>query len=314
MIVSEIYSESRSVLGQCSEPLVFRRLSDAIRLGGNKGKFDWNVTQMDICVCDGCVTLPADVATVLAVNQGGFPSILRDQWYQFHINGSGSTCGPACGYTDEVGQFPTYRDPNGPVKLVAEVESATDSNFELRVFGWDENGKRIYSTGPGGILEDGFLIPTVFGFSQPNPSVPAITRIDRISKSATNGFVRLLAIDPVTLASITKIGHYLPWEINPTYRRIRVGNHQWVRLKYRRKDLEIRGQSDWINLDNREALLLLLKSVKFRLDEKYDNARAAEQEGVRLLSEEAEAMRPPAQQGPQIIMNDFPPDRDTLFF
>lgn len=312
MLVSDIYSESRAVLGQCNQETVFRRLSDAIRLGGNKAKFDWNIASMDLCVCDGCVTLPAEIATVLAVNQGGCPTVLRDQWYQYHINGSGS-CGCACGYTDELGVFVTYMDPDEPVKLVAEVENALDSNILLRVFGYDDTGKRIYTTGPGGTLEDGFLVPTVFGFSQPNPAAPAIARIERVQKPVSVGFVRLLAVDATTLASKNMIGYYQPWETNPSYRRIKVGNHAWVRLKYRKKDVEVRSQQDWISMDNREVLLLLLKSVKFRLDEKYDAARAAEGEAVRLLNEEAEALRPPAQSAPQIIMNTYPCGDDTLF-
>lgn len=315
MLVSDIFSEARAVLGQCSETTIFRRLSDACRLAGNKGKFDWNIANLDICVCNGCVTLPADVATVLAVNTGGSPTLMRDQWFQYHINGSGSDGCTPCGFSDELGQYPTYRDPDGPVNLVAEVENSVDSNIALRVFGWDDNGKRIYTTGPGGLLQDGFLVPTVYGFSKPNPSAPAIARIDRITKPATNGFIRLLAVDTATGTSETKIGHYQPWETNPLYRRLRVGNQEWIRLKYRRKDIEVRGLGDWINIENREALLLLLKSVKLRLDEKYDSARIAEQEGVRLLSEESEAMRPPALSGPQIIIqNSSRGETDTLFF
>lgn len=318
MFVSSIISEAKDVLGKCDSQTVYRRLTDAVRLANNQGKFDINVGAMDLCVCDGCVTLPAEVATVLGVNQDGYPTIIRDQWFQYHANGPGIQRYMPWTYTEEMGPVVTFRDPPGPVLLIAEVENSRDSNCMLRVYGYDVNGKRIYTMGAGGILEDGFLVPTVYGFSQPNPSAPAIARIERIQKAETNGFVRLIAINPDdTSEAQTLIGYYLPWETIPSYRRIRVSDRNWLRIKYRKKDIEVRGDSDWINIDNREALLMLLKAVKFRLDNQLDTARSYEVEGMRLLSNEADALRPPSLQTPQIIWNEglpASPSQDTLFY
>lgn len=304
MFVSDILTEAKDVLGRCDESVVFRRISDAVRLANNQGKFDVTLGTMDICVCDGCLTLPAEVGTVLAVNNGGFPTLIRDQWFRFHANGPGDMSYVPWNYTDELGMVTTFKDPSAPVKLVASVENSLDSSRELRVFGWDENGKRIYTTGPSGILEDGFLVPTVYGFAVASPEAPSVAKIDRIQKAVTNGFVKLLAVDPVTLESHTTIGYYQPWETAPYYRRIRVADRSWVRIKYKKRDLEVHGVSDWINIENREALLLLLKAIKFRLDNQLDTARGYEVEGMRLLSNEAEATRPPGLAGPQIIWND----------
>lgn len=271
---------------------------------------------MDLCVCDGCITLPADVATILACNNSGQPTLLRDQWFSFHANGPGIQCDTPWNYTDELGPVVTYKDPSGPVKLIAEVENSKDSSCtNLRVYGWDGDGKRIYTPGPSGVLEDGFFVPSIFGFSAPNPDAPLIARIDRVQKSLTNGFVRLIAINEDGTTNTT-IGHYLPWETVPSYRRIKVPNRSWIRIKYRRKDIEVRSKADWINIDNREALLLLLKAVKFRLNNQFDQARASESEGMRLLSNEAAALRVPALDGPQIVFNEGIPagQFDTLFF
>jgi hypothetical protein len=318
VFVSQIIDEAKQALGKCDLATVYKRISDALKLANHQGKFDVAIGMMDLCVCDGCVTLPADVATVLAVSNGGYPTLIRDQWYQFHANGSGSDCCVPCGYTDELGPFCTFKDPPGPVTLVGELENALDTGCStLRVFGWDENGKRIYTPGPNGVLEDGFLIPLIYGFAGSNPDAPSIARIDRIQKSVTNGFVRLLATDPTTGESQTLIGHYLPWETVPTYRRLKVPDRSWLRIKYRRKDIEVTSSSDWINIENREALLLLLKAVKYRMDNQLDLARNFELEGMRLLSNEAEALRPPGPQTPQIVM-DWPipgtNPYDTLFF
>jgi len=317
MRVSDILNEAKDVLGRCSDATVYRRITDAVRLANNQAKGnDWNIGVMSLCVCDGCVTLPADVGTVIAVNNAGQPTLLRDQWYEYHANGSGSDCCVPCGYTDELGPVSTFRDPSAPVLLAAQVENSQDSNCVLRVFGWDENGKRIYTPGPNNTLEDGFLVPTVYGFFAPNPEAPAIGRIDRIEKAVTVGFVKLIALNPSDLTAHTLIGYYQPWETDPSYRRIKVPDRSWIKIKYRRKDLEVRGVSDWINIDNREALLMLLKAVKFRLDNQPEQARAFETEGVRLLSNEAESLRPPSSVGPQITFNEGLPVsiQDTLFY
>ncbi len=317
MLVSEILTEAKDVLGKCDNSTVFKRLTDAVRLANNQSKGnDWNIAVMDLCVCDGCMSLPADVGTILAVNNGGMPTLIRDQWFQYHINGVGTDCCQPCGYTDELGQASTFRDPSGPVNLVAVVENALDSNSFLRVFGWDEDGKRIYTTGANGVLEDGFLVPTLIGYSIPNPDAPAIARIDRVQKVATNGFIKLIAVDSTTGLSQTTIGYYQPWETNPSYRRIRVPDRSWIRIKYRKVDMEVRGASDWINIENREALLLLLKAIKFRLDNQIEQGRAFETEGMRLLSNQAESLRPPGLQPPQILFNDGLPTGqfDTLYF
>ena len=315
MYVYDIISDAQSVLGRCTDEVLFRRITDAVKLANNQGKFDAALSQMDICTYDRTVTLPADVGTVLAVNTDGYPTLVRDQWFQYHINGGGTECYVPWQYTNELGMVSTYKDPPNPCILVAVVENPADSNTPLRIFGWDSTGKRIYTPDANGVLQDGFLVPTVFGYPTPQAGIQ-IQRIDRIQKCRTNGFVQLLALDPTTLAVITQIGYYLPWETNPYYRRIQVPDRSWVRIKYRKRDLEIHGTCDWINIENREALMLLLKAIKFRLDNQIDQAKNYEAEGMRLLSNEAEALRPSAIQPPQVIFADGPPAdyvRDELY-
>ena len=100
------------------------------------------------------------------------------------------------------------------------------------------------------------------------------------------------------------IGYYQPWEKVPAYRRIRVPNCLWVRIKYKRKDLDVHSLNDFINIENREGLILLIKAVKFRLDNQIEQAKNYETEGMRLLSNEAEALRPPGLNAPQVIFSE----------
>lgn len=315
MVVSDIIDDLKSaeILGTCDNRTIFNRLTDAQRLLANQGIIDPLIGEMDLCVCDGCVTLPAEVETPLAVNVAGQPTLIRDEWFQYHIGGTGSQSYADWRYTDHLGTVATFRDPSAPVKLVAEVENAKDSNTQLRVFGWDSTGKRIYTPDENGDLQDGFLVPTVYGFSQPNPAAPLIARIDRVQKLVTNGFIRLLAVNDDGSAH-TLIGHYRPNETNPRYARIRVGNKKWIRLKYRKRDFEVRSVNDWINIENREAILLAVKAVHLRRRGQYEAARTAEAEAVRILGNEAHAKRPPGISPFQVIYNDFPQGTESLTY
>lgn len=313
MFVSSVYSDLKQIFASCTEAEIFRRTTDAVKAISDTGIVDINLAWMDICVCDGCITLPRDVGTVLGVNVGGAPTLINNQWFQYHINGPGSGCVP-CGYSEEMGEVVTYKDPSGPVKLIAVVENASDNNTLLRVFGWDENGKRIYTEGAGGVLEDGFLVPTIYGFFQPNPDAPSISRIDRIHKEACNGFIRLLAIDPDDSTVQTQIGYYEPTETVPSYRRLRVPNKSWVRLKYKRKNYEITSQSDFINMDNRMALLMACRSIHFLMRDRYQDSKAAMDQAILLLNNEASSQRPSGPVVPQVITDVYGEGSPNLIY
>lgn len=314
MFLDDIYSEAQDALGKCDETSVFRAVTSAVKLIADQSLLDPSLGTLDLCVCSGTVTLPEDVGTVLEVNSSGFPTLIRNQFFQYHPDGTGSqTCTP-CRYADEMGAFVTQRDPSGPVKLVAEVESAADNNKMLRVYA-TSNGKKIYTPGKTGALEEGFLVPTVFGFAQPNPIVGMLDSIYRIRKDVTNGFVKLLAINSDG-SPHTEIGYYGPNETVPNYRRLRVAAQNWVRIKYKKRDLTVRAKTDWINIDNREALLLAIKAVKFRSDNQFEQGRAAEGEAIRLINNEAESKTPGGIRPVQVIYNDWPVQcqNDTLIY
>lgn len=310
MFVADVYQDLRRAFEGCDEATIFRRASDAVRLLNNAGIADVNLGEVEICSCNGCLTLPRDVGTVLGVDVCGQPTLLQDQFFRYHINGPGA-CTP-CGVITEMGQVCTFRDPSEAAYLIAEVTSAADNNKKLRVYATDVNGKKIFSTGPDGKLYEGFLVPMIFGFSQRNPDVPALGSIYRISKEVTKDFVKLYAVNASDGVSQTLIGQYEPGETLPQYRRIKVPNKAATLVKYKKADLEIRSQQDFINLDNRQALILACRSVKFSLDDKFTEARVAEAEAVRIWSQQIEAQKPAGPRVPQIINGVYQDDQDTL--
>jgi hypothetical protein len=311
MFVFEFYSQAKTQFAGCDEPTVLARLSDAVKLLSNKGINDPLLGELQICVCDGCVTLPRDVGTILGIDVCGHPTLIQDQWFKYHINGPG-VCG-GCGVITEMGQVCTYKDPSEPAYLIAEVTSASDNNKKLRVFANDVNGRKIFTPGPNGVLQEGFLVPMIFGFSKPAPNVPPLSSIYRISRDETKDFVKLIAIRASDGVSQTKIGEYEPDEILPQYRRIKVPHKSPILVKYKKASLQIRSQQNFINIDNYEALRLACRAVKFRLDDKYTQAIAAEQEASRILAEETASKLPAGPRVPQII-NSIYNDNDSLIY
>lgn len=295
------------VFGSCDDTACFEAISSALSRGNNGALFQPSIGEMALCVCSGCTTLPADVQTILTVNQGRWPMVIRSEWFEYSLSGTGSQDCVPCGFSTIGGFFSTIKDVEGPCSVIAEIENAADNQKEVRVFGWDSEGKRIYTLGPDGVLQDGFLVPTVYGFSQPNPDAPFISRIDRVRKAETNGLVRLIAINSTDDTKRTLLGHYLPWETAPLYQRIKTACKTYLRIKYKRKDLKVRGLGDWINIENEEALFFLLKAVRYGAQDDYDRSHAAMAEGMRLLSEEQQSKMSPAELNqPTIIYHERP--------
>ena len=314
MLFSAFRAEASSVLGSCSDSELWGRTTDAVRLLGNKAHFDWTLGEISIATQDGLITLPREVKTVLTVAVDKRPVLLRDEWYEYHINSGGEEDTISQGYATETGSWSTFRDPPKPCLLVAKVDSTSDTNKQLRAYGYDQYGNRIYSPGADGSMQDGFLVPQIYGYPVPRTDVPAIAKIDYISREKTAGRVRLYAVDPTSLETLTLIGYYRPDETAPRYRRLRVNAPSTARVKFHRADVPIASDDDWINIENHEALRLALRAVKLRVDSDFANARAAEDEAVRLLSEEQATLTPPTASGPQIIDSSYRDEDGRLFY
>lgn len=306
MLVSYIYRDVLDALGKCNEQDAFRRLTEAIAMLQNKAKWNPNLAELDLCVSQGYVTLPRFVGNVIGVLTNGKPNYLTDaSWFDYHLNGPGVVDCTPTSYAQIAGVFPTIRDPSEPVYVVAELETASDNNKLIRVFGLDHEGNQIFSANPTtGVMEPGFLVPTIYGFPVVASGVGKIARITRIEKEVTSGRIKLLAVNAAGATAHTLLGHYEPDETDPSYQRLKVPPHSWVRVKFQKKDYVIRSQNDWISLDSAQAVIMAVKAVKFRYDDKIEIARQYEDEAARLLTENQKATQPAVVITPQIINGD----------
>lgn len=302
IIVSEIWDEARKTFGHCLEPKLYRWITDAVELLASKGEIDPLMGYIDMCVSGGCITLPPEIETVLAINVCGCPAISRDTLFTFHINGPGDGC--SCGNTwQDLGNFPTYKDIQCPSKLVAYLDSSEDAGKILKVFGFDDQNRPL-RTKIGAIWEDGLRVPMIYGYALPSASDPYVSRITGIVKDLTVANVRLSSFDNAantTGGSGTLIGIFENWEQKPLYRRIKISAcGGWVRVAYRKRSLELRSQSDRILLHSRPALLMAFRALRFYDDGDFSNGNLAEANATRLLTERENSLTGPARMPIQV--------------
>lgn len=298
--VTDVYDEAKSIAGFCDDEKLFRFITDAIQMVCNKADFDGWIAYVDLCVDGQCVTLPREVDNVLAVNIGGTPTLARNQLFSFHLNGPGD-CYEHVAYSyQDKGWYSTYKDIVDPTKLIAFVDKASDAGKEVRVYGYDENGAPVRQQ-VHGVWQDGYLIPTLYGYAVPDADMPKFSRITRVRKAATDGVIRLSTIDDAGTSGIY-LGHYEPDEVEPWYRRIKLGKTAtWVRIAYRKTSPQIKSRYDRIPMRSRRALLMAMQAIKFYNEVDLANATAFEVHATRLETEANDVAESPSATPLQVV-------------
>lgn len=280
--VADVREGVKSVLGTCSEAQFYSKLNESIEELANLGNWDPLVVSLDICT-DGCeITLPDDIEVPLAVNVGGRPADFRNKWFQYHLNGPGTDCcQQACSRSwEDLGDFPTFRNPikASQIAVYPEVPEAAGAN--LRVYGYDGNEKWIMTLDSNGVMQDGFDAPIIYGVGSGMTVSQTVKRITRLEKPVTNGFIRVVALDPGASTGGTLLGLIRPNFTNPLFRRIKVsggGIHlltnstqpckTWVRMKARKKTFIVSSPTDLIPLHSVTAIkMMVMATAKYEKD------------------------------------------------
>ena len=249
---------------------------------------NWNswVQTIDVCAdCNGLVTLPSFVAVPLAVNVGGVPTVFRNNWFEFHINGPGSQCNPCGGncswgwYSSDLMFSPTFQDLTGWMYLAAICEDPIDGNgtLQMQVKGItmdaNYNQKEAITIPASGPSQGGVVLTLLNGVAATDPAVTPFKKIIQVTKPVTRGYVKLIAFNGTQLSNGVTIGYYAPNETTPQYRRIKVNQAcQWVRIKYRRANIPLVNDYDIVPFPSYQAMLDLLKSLRYRDSGDVENA------------------------------------------
>lgn len=308
--VADIKADVVRVLGGADDATFYARLNHAVEILSTEAEWDPLLGYVDVCVsCDCFVTLPREVGTVLAVNIGGQPSMAHDFLYKWHLNGPGNDCQETATYHWFDGlMVPTFRDPPPTaIKLGTVLETNLDDAKAFRVYGYDVSGTWIRST-EGGLQVDGFLVPMNFGTSVPNATAPKIRRITRVTKPVTSGFVDLMTV--ADDATLTRIGHYMPDEVEPMYRRIQLSKScTWARIAFRKGEVNLSKLTDLIPLHSKYAVVLMAKSLKKMDEDLLDEAVKYQQMAVSLLLKKQLSVSVPSGPSIQVAKGNLLADR-----
>jgi hypothetical protein len=103
---------------------------------------------------------------------------------------------------------------------------------------------------------------------------PPVALIEQVEKPQTRGHIRLYAWDTGhTPTNVVLLGEYHPTETLPSYRQIKIAaSATAVRMKYRRRPLSALTERDFINLDSKMAVLMMVQSQELLFRKFLDEA------------------------------------------
>lgn len=130
------------------------------------------------------------------------------------------------------------------------------ANNEIELYSTQEKAENLLSTdGRVSFLTSGLTIDSKFFVDAIEPPI-LVKSVANIQKPLTDGFVSLYAMDYGRSNDLTLIGQYHPQEVNPQYRRIRIGKPcAWARIAYRLKPPVITSKYDFIPIEHTRAII-----------------------------------------------------------
>jgi hypothetical protein len=154
-------------------------------------------------------------------------------------------------------------------------------------------GRRSYTTS-GNTNESTFIIDSV----TPPTFVKSVYQVD---KPITEGYVSLYAYDYGRSNDMTLIGQYHPSEVNPQYRRIRIGKPcAWARISYRIQTPSITSIYDFIPLEQERAIITAVHACDLEDKDFADQSARYWQIAFAYLKNQQESIDGHAMSVPQI--------------
>lgn len=220
------------------------------------------------------VTLPRELMSIKRAghvgSDGTFRVPIRNQWYQFHLNGPGiwnpenPRVAPVA-FEDIGDGYCTFQDPPSAFKLRIVTDVAETGNITF--YGFDTNGAPIYTGTTLGTTLDLSLAPLT--------GSQVFLALAGVVKPQTNGRVSLYSVDNVT-AVTTLIAVYEASETVPSYRRYQVtgvtNEDRTFKALCKRAYVEAKMDNDYLYPDNLGAIKLALMALS--CESKQDQGQA----------------------------------------
>jgi hypothetical protein len=144
-------------------------------------------------------------------------------------------------------------------------------------------GRLSYTT-IGNTINSTFLVDSV--------GYPTLVKtVDHVDKPISDGYISLYAWDYGRSNDMTLIGQYHPTEINPRYRRIRIGKPAaWVRILYRVKCPTISSVYDYIPLEQTRAIINATHAIDLENKDFFEQAEKYWAKAYRYLMNQQEVL------------------------
>jgi hypothetical protein len=300
IIAADLYDFACDVFGPISQQKIFDRMTEAIELLANMSQWEPLVGYVDIQTFDSFyVTLPQYVDQVLAINVNKSTGYLRNQWFEFNMDGLGQDNDFAdqvgsnrpCGGWEEIGEMPCAFPLVAPSYLVASPVSPQDNGTSIRAYGIDQNDLPVY--GLDGNL--GTRVTCEQGSFDISDQTYPFKRIDRIVLGSPQSFIQLYATDGTQL--LQNLGVFWPNIPEPKFRVIKIGQKAvTVRLRYRKRLVKITSLTDPLHMRSRSALMDAMRSIQTAIQDP-NTAQVLLQSAKSLLNAEWRASHPNEQLG-----------------
>lgn len=264
------------------------------------------------------ITLPREVEKILHYTVDGDPAPLFSRAYEFVSGGWGEVACrtpflsgkylvdmgnhystmfdlPSMEADDDNCQEPVFSSH----RLAAFSTSALDAAKALTIYGRNDKNEVLGSPNPGMSLPiqvwSGGVEGEIFMDLASRPEiVPAtsgpVRDVERVAKTATDGFVSLYSYDPDT-HQMYFLAKYHPQETNPRYRRYRITQPNFVdgSSVYALCELGYVPQyhaGDVLIVQNMDALKMMVMAIELENERDFQAAKAYEADAYRLIEDQ----------------------------
>ena len=154
-------------------------------------------------------------------------------------------------------------------------------------------GRKTYTT-TGELVTSTFFVDAIY-------DAVLVKSVAHVEKPITDGYVSLYAWDYGRSNDMTLIGQYHPTEVNPSYRRIRIGKPcAWARVIYKVTNPNVSSIYDFIPLEQERAIIAAVHAVDLEDKDFADQAVRYWQIAFNYLKNQQESIDGHAMAVPQI--------------
>lgn len=264
----DLYDDACDTCGPVGMDRIFEWLTEAVRILARKANWDSLLTYLLVPIAGDTISLPPEADSYLRISVDAKPVRFFSRLYEFTLNGPGEDEVYSEATAEERGDSPTFvvPDPATPFYLNKNAGPRT-----ITVCGWQ--GDQI----------------EVLNYDVPVSPATGIlwTRITSVQVSKGTASVNLYA-------NGVGISVYNPNDTTPIYRRIKLRKGgATARVLIRKKTAQITALTDIIPLRSRQAVTLMMKSMKAGMAGDADGANAFETLALRYLEDEQKVRSTP---------------------